>query len=154
MRTSPQNLIASAALASIGALALLSISGCATSQRAAPAPVVGAGASWSAVMATPQLAGLTGDRSNSITSRRDAGLQPRDNRLATATDHWPRPARPSLYRDRYFRVSNPNANGFIYYQAGGSADSYESRSQLYTESHYSTYQQSGYRQRTGVRGWP
>ncbi len=158
MRTSSKNLIAAAALTGMGAMALLSASGCGTSQRAAPRPIVGAGASWASVMDTPELARLAdqdvNQDANPITSRRDADLQPYENRLASATDQWPRPARPSLYRDRYFRVSNPHSNGFIYYGSGGSSDYYESRSRSYSESHYSTYQSSGYRQRTGVRGWP
>lgn len=109
-------------------------------------------------MDTPELARLASQNANQdagpITSRRDSDLQPRDSRLATATDQWPRPARPSLYRDRYFRVSNPHANGFIYYQSGGSSDYYESHTQSHTQSHYSTYQRSERQQRTGVRGWP
>jgi len=102
------------------ALACAGLGGCATSQHSSrnSEPTrhhPGAGASWASVMATPAVvqadAGFVADR-------RDDDLQPREHRLATALDEWPRPDRPSLERDRYFRVSNPRSDGFIYYGSG------------------------------------
>ncbi len=72
-------------------------------------------------------------------ARRDEHLQPREDRLATATDQWPRPLRPSIYHDRFIRVSNPRSNGFIFHESHieshRSYGSFESHRRQYSD-HY------------------
>jgi len=144
-----------ATLAGMSAATLLALTGCGSTQHAQLAPPNTApqtqpsamsGESWSAVFAPPQLENqLTAQGDLGVNTRRDEKLQPREHRLATALDQWPRPARPSLGRDRFFRVSNPNSNGFIFYESSIETSSY---------SRSSSYERRDSSFRSGARGWP